>query len=139
MIPALATFGAMGLMGVPLDTDTLFIAPVIISLAVDDTIHLIAHYRDNLLYGKDHDQAIKETLMEVGQAVTFTTLVLGLGFGVLAFSTYGGLSKMGLYGSFGIFTALICDLLFLPALLYIFKPKMGTDAQHVPVAIKGEK
>lgn len=132
MIPAIATFGAMGLTGALLDADTLFIAPVIIGLAVDDTIHLIAHYRDNLLHGKDHDQAIAETLKEVGQAVTFTTLVLGLGFGILAFSSYGGMSKMGIYGSLGIFVALICDLYFLPALLHIFKPDMGTKGQSAP-------
>ena len=138
VIPALTTFGAMGLMGVPLDGDTLFIAPVIIGLAVDDTIHLIANYRDNLLYGMNHDDAIKETIKEVGQAVTFTTLILGLGFGIMAFSSYGGMAKMGMYGSLGIFTALLCDLFFLPALLSIFKPKMGTDGQQVPASYKGE-
>ncbi|MDH5561363.1 MAG: MMPL family transporter, partial [Deltaproteobacteria bacterium] len=139
VIPALTTFGAMGLMDVPLDGDTLFIAPVIIGLAVDDTIHLIASYRDNLLYGKDHETAIKETLKEVGQAVTFTTLILGLGFGIMAFSSYGGMSKIGIYGSLGIFTALLCDLFFLPALLTIFKPKMGTDGQQVPASYEGAR
>jgi hypothetical protein len=137
VIPALTTFGAMGLMGVPLDGDTLFIAPVIIGLAVDDTIHLIAHYRDSLLHGKDHELSIRETIKEVGQAVTFTTLILGLGFGVMAFSSYGGMSKIGVYGSLGIFTALLCDLFFLPALLTIFKPKMGTDGQQMPASYKG--
>ncbi|MDX2471079.1 MAG: MMPL family transporter [SAR324 cluster bacterium] len=137
VIPALVTFGLMGLLKVPLDGDTMVIAPVIIGLAVDDTIHFITHYRDSLMQGKDVETAVKDTLKEVGQAITFTSLILGLGFAMLSFSTYGGLSKMGVFGSIGIFAALICDLFLLPALIYIFKPTMGTQAQVA--AQTGEK
>ncbi len=38
LIPASLAFGLMGLLGVPLDTDTLMIAPLIIGIAVDDTL-----------------------------------------------------------------------------------------------------
>ncbi|MFV2058481.1 MAG: MMPL family transporter, partial [Thiohalomonadales bacterium] len=72
------------------------------------------------------EKAMRDTLKEVGQAVTFTSLVLGIGFFVLSFSDYGGMSKMGTFGSMAIFVALICDLLFLPALIYVFKPKFGS-------------
>jgi len=126
IIPAIFTFGMMGLFKVPLDGDTMVIAPVIIGLAVDDTIHFIVHYRDALLQGKTTEMAVVDTLKEVGQAITFTTLILGLGFAILSFSDYGGLSKMGIFGSMGIFVALLCDLFLLPALIYIFKPTMGT-------------
>ena len=128
IIPAIVTFGLMGLLKVPLDGDTMVIAPVIIGLAVDDTIHFITHYRDALMEGKDYATAIEDTLKEVGQAITFTSLILGLGFAILSFSDYGGLSKMGTFGSIGIFAALICDLFLLPALMYIFKPTMGTQS-----------
>ncbi len=129
IIPAVVTFGLMGLLKIPLDGDTMVIAPVIIGLAVDDTIHFITHYRDALMEGKDINTAVKDTLKEVGQAITFTSLILGLGFAMLSFSTYGGLSKMGVFGSIGIFAALLCDLFLLPALIYIFKPTMGTQGQ----------
>jgi len=128
IIPAIFTFGMMGLMKVPLDGDTMVIAPVIIGLAVDDTIHFITHYRDALMTGKSVEDAVVSTLKEVGQAITFTTLILGLGFAILSFSDYGGLSKMGTFGSLGIFVALLCDLFLLPALIYLFKPTMGTQA-----------
>ncbi|MHA1128517.1 MAG: efflux RND transporter permease subunit, partial [Alphaproteobacteria bacterium] len=45
MLPAIMAFGLMGLLGIPLDTDTLMIAPLIIGIAVDDTIHFVTHYR----------------------------------------------------------------------------------------------
>ena len=125
LIPASLAFGLMGLLGVPLDTDTLMIAPLIIGIAVDDTIHFISHYRMSLAQNHNMKLALVETIKEVGQAVTFTTLILGCGFLMLTFSDYLGLAKIGTFGSLAIFVALLCDLLFFPALIMIFKPKFG--------------
>ena len=125
LIPATLAFGLMGLLGIPLDTDTLMIAPLIIGIAVDDTIHFISHYRMSLAQNHNMKIALVETIKEVGQAVTFTTLILGCGFFMLTFSDYLGLAKIGGFGSLAIFVALLCDLLFFPALIMIFKPKFG--------------
>ena len=125
LIPATLAFGLMGLLGISLDTDTLMIAPLIIGIAVDDTIHFISHYRMSLAQNHNMKIALVETIKEVGQAVTFTTLILGCGFLMLTFSDYLGLAKIGGFGSLAIFVALLCDLLFFPALIMIFKPKFG--------------
>jgi predicted RND superfamily exporter protein len=125
MLPAILAFGLMGLLGIPLDTDTLMIAPLIIGIAVDDTIHFVTHYRMALARGRTATESLIQTVKEVGQAVTFTTLVLGTAFLMLGFSDYLGLAKVGVFGSLAIFVALLCDLLFLPALIYIFQPKFG--------------
>ena len=125
LIPATLAFGLMGLFGIPLDTDTLMIAPLIIGIAVDDTIHFISHYRMSLAQNHNMKFALVETIKEVGQAITFTTLILGCGFFMLTFSDYLGLAKIGGFGSLAIFVALLCDLLFFPALIMIFKPKFG--------------
>ena len=131
VIPAVFTFGMMGLMDVSLDADTMIIAPLIIGIAVDDTIHFITHYRDALMQGSSVEKALRDTIKEVGQAITFTSMILGFGFVVLSFSGYGGLSKMGVFGSMGIFVALICDLILMPSLICIFKPKMGTQKEEL--------
>jgi len=125
LIPATLAFGLMGLFGIPLDTDTLMIAPLIIGIAVDDTIHFISHYRMSLAENNNMRLALVGAIKEVGQAVTFTTLILGFGFFMLTFSDYLGLAKIGGFGSLAIFVALLCDLLFFPALIMIFKPKFG--------------
>ena len=125
LIPATLALGLMGLFGIPLDTDTLLIAPLIIGIAVDDTIHFISHYRMSLAENNNMQLALVDAIKEVGQAVTFTTLILGLGFFMLTFSDYLGLAKIGGFGSLAIFVALLCDLLFFPALIMIFKPKFG--------------
>ena len=115
----------MGLMGIPLDADTLLIAPLIIGIAVDDTIHFVSHYRMNLAQGNNFNDALKHTVDQVGRAVTFTTIILGVSFLMLGFSHHLGIARVGIFGSFAIFIALLCDLLFLPALIHVFKPKYG--------------
>lgn len=125
LIPALLAFGSMGLLNIPLDTDTLLIAPVIIGIAVDDTIHFMTHYRVELVKQRDMQKALDSTIREVGRAVLFTTMVLGLGFALLSFSEYLGMAKIGSFGAMAIFVALLCDLLLLPALLILLKPRFG--------------
>ena len=133
-LPAIATFGLMGLFGVPMDYNTLLIAPVIIGIAVDDTIHFMAHYRQSWLELGDVDAAVTSTLREVGQAVTFTSLILGLGFGVLSFAEFLGLARPGFYGFAAIMAALLSDLFFLPALMHWLKPDMGRKKRQVLAA-----
>jgi predicted RND superfamily exporter protein len=123
LIPATMTFGLLGLFDIALDSDTLIIAPVIIGIAVDDTIHFLTHYRAEVLKDGDIIKALENTVKEVGQAITFTTLILGFGFFIMSFSTNMSLVKMGTFGSLAIFTALFCDLFMLPALILVFKPR----------------
>ena len=124
-IPAFLAFGLMGLFGIPLDTDTLLIAPIILGIAVDDTIHFMTHYRIELSKTGSIGIALDSAIKEVGQAVMFTTMVIGLGFAVLSFSDYLGMAKVGFFGSMAIFVALLCDLFLIPAMIIIFKPKFG--------------
>ncbi|MCP4791121.1 MAG: MMPL family transporter, partial [Gammaproteobacteria bacterium] len=137
LIPATLTFGLMGLLGIPLDGDTLMIAPLIIGIAVDDTIHFITHYRMALAKFNDMKIALISTIKEVGQAVTFTSLILGCGFFMLSFSDYLGLAKVGMFGSLAIFVALLCDLLFFPALIMWFKPRFGQKDVQDNLDFKG--
>lgn len=123
LIPATLTFGLLGLFAIPLDADTMVIAPVIIGIAVDDTIHFITHYRSEVLLDGDINRSLRNTIKEVGQAITFTSLILGLGFSVMAFSNHMGTSNMGRFGTLAIFVALLCDLFLLPAMILIFKPR----------------
>ncbi|WP_373082989.1 RND family transporter [Zhongshania sp.] len=127
LLPAVFTFGVMGWFGVPLDSDTLLVAPIIIGLAVDDTIHFLTHYRYAWIESGNVGVAVRTTLREVGQAVVFTSLILGLGFAVLGFAGYLGLAKPGLFGALAIFVASLSDLLFLPALMHWLKPNLGRD------------
>ena len=134
LLPAVFTFGIMGWFDIPLESDTLLIAPIIIGLAVDDTIHFLTHYRYVWIEHGDARIAVRTTLREVGQAVVFTSLILGLAFGILGFSGYLGLAKPGIFGALAIFVAMLSDLLFLPALMYWLKPNLGRSKSCQPQA-----
>jgi predicted RND superfamily exporter protein len=129
LIPATLIFGLLGILGVALDADTMIIAPVIIGIAVDDTIHFITHYRDEVLKDGDIVRSIRNTIHEVGQAIAFTSLVLGLGFLMLAFSSNTSFIKVGIFGSLAIFAALLSDLFLLPALILAFKPTFSAKTR----------
>ena len=136
-IPAFLAFGLMGLFGIPLDTDTLLIAPIILGIAVDDTIHFMTHYRVELSKTGSIAAALESAIREVGQAVMFTTMVIGLGFAVLSFSDYLGMAKVGFFGSLAIFVALLCDLFLIPAMIIVFKPKFGVKNVNTDIDFPG--
>jgi len=125
LIPAVLSFGLMGLLGMPLDADTLLIAPIIIGIAVDDTIHFMTHYRVDLARTGSISKALVSTIRDVGQAVMFTTMVIALSFALLSFSGHLGMAKMGFFGAIAIFFALLCDLFLIPAMIITFKPTYG--------------
>lgn len=125
LLPAVFSFGLMGWLGIPLDPNILIIIPLILGVAVDDTIHFIVHYRDKWFKRGNIDAALTDTMFEVGPAVIFTTLILSAGFSVLAFSSYLGIARTGVFSALAIFIALTSDLFFLPALIKLIKPDMG--------------
>jgi predicted RND superfamily exporter protein len=131
LVPATLTFGVMGLLDIPMDFTTVMIAPIIIGIAVDDTIHFLNHYRSEVLIDGDIRRALSQTIHEVGQAVMFTSLILGLGLSVLSVSSSVGNANVGMFGSAAVFTALLCDLFLLPALILMFKLDFAGSKQAV--------
>jgi predicted RND superfamily exporter protein len=126
LIPALLTLGVLGISGVPLDFFTMMLAPIIIGISIDDTVHFISHYQQQLAKDGDVNAALRRTMAEAGPGVVFTALILGLGFGIMAIASAAGTSNMGKFGALAIFMGLLNDLFLLPALLLTFKPKFKT-------------
>lgn len=120
LIPAILAYGMLGLLGRPLDITTMMIAPIIIGVAVNDTVHFITRYRIEMLSNPDIRHCLRTTIGEVGQAVVFTSLILALGFGVLGLSDNSGVANLGIFGALAILVALLNDLLLLPALILLF-------------------
>jgi len=116
LFPVLASFGLMGFFGIPLDADTLLVAPIIMGLAVDDTIHFMTHFRLEMQIYGNIPKAIIFSIREAGQAITFTSIILSCSFLVFILSFHNGLSYFGLFSAIAILTALISDLFLLPAL-----------------------
>jgi len=123
LIPAFLSYGALGLLGLPLDITTMMIAPIIIGIAVDDTVHFITHYRGEIVLHGDIRRALEATISHSGQAVVFTTMILGLGFGIMGLSSHTGVANLGKFGALAIIAGMLNDLFLLPALILVFKLK----------------
>jgi hypothetical protein len=122
LIPALLTLGLLGIAGVPLDFFTMMLAPIVIGISIDDTVHFISNYQLQLAKDGDVNAALRRTMADAGPGVVFTALILGLGFGIMAIASAAGTSNMGKFGALAIFIGLLNDLFLLPALLLKFKP-----------------
>jgi predicted RND superfamily exporter protein len=117
ILPALMAFGVWGLVNAQIDIGSSIVAVIAFGIIVDDTIHFLHRYRHFRLQGDSYEEAIASTFAAVGGALFTTTVVLALGFGVLAFSNFTLNSSMGMLTGITIVLALIVDFIFLPAFL----------------------
>lgn len=136
IFPILVIGTVMGLFKINLDLMTIMIAPMVIGIAVDDTVHFFIHFRDELMSLRDYKRASRQTFVKVGHALLFTTVVLSIGFGILGFSSVAGIVNMGVLATVGIVAALMADYFIAPILLVYLKP-FGTGSSLVPARVSG--
>ncbi len=117
LFPVVVIFGMMGHTGTLVDIGTMMTASVAMGVAVDDTIHFLTWFRQYLDRGYSRVEAIIETYRRVGPAMTQTTMVGGLGLYVFALSTFTPTQRFGTLMLVLLATALIGDLILLPAIL----------------------
>jgi hydrophobe/amphiphile efflux-3 (HAE3) family protein len=122
VFPVLITLGLMGFTGIYLDMPLMCCSAIIIGVAVDDTIHFFRRYRREFKGLGDYTQALRATLSTVGRPITFTTMTLILGFGVMTLSDISGWSHFGFLAGFAFLWALLADFFFAPALILLLKP-----------------
>lgn len=123
VLPVLAGLGVWGLLVGEINLVVSIVAGVAMGIIVDDTVHFLSHFRDGLAQGLDVHGAVTQALERVGGAIVATTLLLGVGFSVLAQSQFNVNAQMGLLTTLVIVLALVFDLVFLPALLFFLARK----------------
>ncbi|WP_321494226.1 MMPL family transporter [uncultured Desulfobacter sp.] len=129
--PALAVGGLMGWMRVPMDMMTITIMPMLLGLAVDDTIHFINHAKLSFERNHDYDSAIRHTFSAIGIPLLFTSVILTANFSVYLSSPAKVLIFMGVFTGTGIMTALLSDYFVTPVLLRAMKAfGLGTQYQY---------
>ena len=122
MVPNLApifmTFGIWGMLVHEVGLAVSVAAPVALGIIVDDTVHFMSKYlRARREQGKSPTEAVRYSFHTVGTALWVTSLLLVIGFSVLAFSGFTMNSHMGKMTVISVVVALVVDFLFLPPLL----------------------
>ncbi|PID78185.1 MAG: RND transporter [Deltaproteobacteria bacterium] len=124
IFPVILNFGIMGLFGIPLNTATALISAVAIGIAVDDTIHFIMDFKNNLKSGMDVKDCLNKTILSKGKAVCLSSFILCIGFGVMVFSNFVPTIHFGFLSSFIMISAVIGDLFILSAAILFFDKKI---------------
>ena len=131
LFPVALVFGIMGWTGIPLDIATATIGAIVLGIAVDDTIHFLFRYRAERQAGLSREEAVGRTYRETGRAVVFASLVLAIGFAVLATSSSQSIAYFGIVASLSIVGAMLADLFLLPVLLLFGRKESTGIHPHV--------
>ena len=118
LLPLLITAGLMGYIGVPIKPSTILVFSIAFGISVDDTIHFLAKYRQELQASKwKIKKSVYAALRETGVSMFYTSIVLFFGFSVFTISSFGGTVALGALVSATLLFAMLANLLLLPSLL----------------------
>ena len=134
VIPLLMTAAIMGYTGIPIKASTLLVFSVAFGISVDNTIHFLAKYRQELnATGWNIGKSVLRALRDTGVSMIYTSTVLFFGFAIFTFSKFGGTQAMGSLVAITLLVALISNLILLPSLLIGLERKITTQSFHEPM------
>ena len=114
--------GVMGYLGWNLDMITAMILPMILGIAVDDTIHFTNHIKYHFELTGNYRSAIENSYREIGKTMIMTTIILCAMFVIFLTSSMNVLVRLGWLSIIGLGGALVADYTVTPVLLFITKP-----------------
>lgn len=134
LIPLLFTGGVMGWFGIPLKPSTILVFSIAFGISVDDTIHFLAKYRQELkMQSWNIRVSVLNAVRETGVSMMYTSIVLFFGFGIFGLSEFDGTKALGVLVSVTLLVAMFTNLLVLPSLLLSFNKYITTKAFKEPL------
>ncbi|RCS27803.1 RND family transporter [Polaribacter sp. WD7] len=126
ILPLLITAGLMGFFDIPIKPSTILVFSIAFGISVDDTIHFLAKYRQELIANKWRVKpSVYAALKETGVSMFYTSIVLFFGFLTFTLSSFGGTIALGGLVSITLLLAMVSNLLLLPSLLLSFEKKIA--------------
>ncbi len=118
LFPLIITAGVMGFAGIPIKPSTILVFSIAFGISVDDTIHFLAKYRQELTDNRwKIRKSVYAALRETGVSMFYTSIVLFFGFSVFMTSSFGGTVALGGLVSATLLFAMLANLILLPSLL----------------------
>ena len=121
-IAAFLILGIIGIFEIPLDMMTITIAAITIGIAVDNSIHYIYRFKEELLKLNDYNKTLKVCHSTVGVAILNTSITIVFGFSILVLSNFIPTIYFGIFTGLAMIFAMILVLTLLPSFLLTFKP-----------------
>ncbi len=135
VLPIAIPLGFFGWLGIMIDGPAIAVAVVALGVCVDDTIHFFTKYSRAINSGKTVDHAIAETILECGDALTLTTIVLIVGFSTMLLSSFSPNYLMGILAVSMIALAWLADFIVTPAVLATMNMKSNDAIQSISGSI----
>lgn len=121
LVPLLLTGALMGYLDIALKPSTALIFSIAFGISVDDSIHYLAKFRQELFSnGFNVKKAVTTSIYETGSSMIYTSIVLFFGFIIFTGSNFLGTKMLGLLTSTTLLFAMITNLILLPSLLLTF-------------------
>ncbi|MFL0091362.1 MMPL family transporter [Tenacibaculum maritimum] len=137
ILPLLLTAGLMGFFNIPIKPSTILVFSIAFGISVDDTIHFLAKYRQELQANNwKIRKSVYNALQETGVSMFYTSIVLFFGFLVFTVSSFGGTIALGGLVSVTLLFAMISNLILLPSLLLTFEKKISNETVFKEPKIK---
>jgi predicted RND superfamily exporter protein len=128
LLPLIITAGVMGFSGIPLKPSTILVFSIAFGISVDDTIHFLAKYRQELIASKwKIKTAVYNALRETAVSMFYTSIVLFFGFAVFMSSNFGGTVALGGLVSVTLLFAMLANLILLPSLLISLEDSVSNE------------
>jgi len=128
LLPLIITAGVMGFSGIPLKPSTILVFSIAFGISVDDTIHFLAKYRQELISNKwKIKTAVYNALRETAVSMFYTSIVLFFGFAVFMSSNFGGTVALGGLVSVTLLFAMLANLILLPSLLISLEDSVSNE------------
>ncbi len=134
LIPLIMTAALMGYFSIPIKPSTILVFSIAFGISVDDTIHYLAKYRQEL---SETNWSIKAAvvlaLKETGVSMMYTSIILFFGFGIFGFSEFGGTVALGILVAVTLLIALFSNLILLPSLLLTLEKQITNKSFKEPL------
>ena len=136
LLPLIMTAGLMGYFGIPIKPSTILVFSIAFGISVDDTIHFLAKYRQELKANNwKIKRAVYSTLKEAGISMFYTSVVLFFGFSVFTLSSFGGTVALGGLVATTLLFAMLSNLILLPALLLALEKTIANKEEFIEPTI----
>jgi len=125
LIPLIFTSALMGYFGIAIKPSTILVFSIAFGISIDDTIHFLAKYRQELKT-KSISDAVEISIKETGVSMIYTSIILFFGFSMFTASEFGGTQALGVLVSLTLFVAMLTNLILLPSLLLSLEKNVVT-------------
>jgi predicted RND superfamily exporter protein len=132
LLPLIISAGLMGYFGIPLKPSTILVFSIAFGLSVDDTIHFLAQYRQELTNNNwKIKKSVFATIKESGISMFYTSVVLFAGFSVFMLSDFGGTVALGGLVAVTLLFGMLSNLMLLPCLVLTLNKSLANKQEFI--------